>query len=52
MKLNFEVRRKGDELIIADAHFVLVAVRRDTFETVPIPEELHTRLAPYTTVIE
>ena len=50
MRLDLEVRRKGDELIIAHAHFVLVAVRRDTFETVPIPDELHTRLAPYTKV--
>jgi hypothetical protein len=23
-------------------------VKRDTFETVPIPDELRTRLAPYT----
>ncbi|MEP6636903.1 MAG: thioesterase family protein [Acidobacteriota bacterium] len=47
MRLNFEVRRKGQALLIAEAHFVLVAVRRDTFETVPIPDELKTRLAPY-----
>jgi YbgC/YbaW family acyl-CoA thioester hydrolase len=49
MRLDFEVRRKGDELIIASAHFVLAAVRRDTFETVPVPEALRIRLAPYTT---
>ncbi|MCA1635748.1 MAG: acyl-CoA thioesterase [Acidobacteria bacterium] len=48
LRLNFEVRRKGDAEIIAEAHFVLVAVRRDTFETVPLPEELKNRLAPYT----
>ncbi len=48
MRLNFEVRRKGEETIIAEAHFVLVAVRRDTFETVTIPVELKQRLAPYT----
>ena len=48
MRLDLEVRRKGDELIIADAHFVLASVRRDTFETVPIPEALRNRLAPYT----
>ena len=50
MRLDFEVRRKGDELVIAQAHFVLASVRRDTFETVPIPEELRNRLAPYTSV--
>ena len=48
LRLNFEVRRRGEEELIAEAHFVLVAVRRDTFETVPLPEELRERLAPYT----
>ena len=48
MHLNFEVRRKGEDLLIADAHFVLASVRRDTFETVPIPEELRVRLGLYT----
>jgi acyl-CoA thioesterase FadM len=47
MKLNFEVRRKGEEGLVASAHFVLAAVRRDTFEPVPVPEELRARLAPY-----
>lgn len=48
MRMDFEVRRKkGDEQIIAHAHFVLTSVRRDTFETVPIPDELRSRLAPY-----
>jgi acyl-CoA thioester hydrolase len=48
LRLDFEVRRNGGEELIANAHFVLVAVRRDTFETVPVPEELKRRLAPYT----
>ena len=48
LRLNFEVRRKGEDSLVAEAHFVLVAVRRDTFETVPVPEELKRRLAPYT----
>jgi YbgC/YbaW family acyl-CoA thioester hydrolase len=52
MHLNFEVRRKDEDELIADAHFVLASVRRDTFETVPIPEELKTRLAPYTSVVK
>ncbi len=47
MRLNFEVRRKGADRLIADAHFILAAVRRDTFETVPIPQELRQKLAPY-----
>jgi len=48
MKLNFELRRKSDEALVATAHFVLVAVRRDTFQSVPVPDELRARLAPYT----
>ena len=52
MHLNFEVRRKGEELLIAQAHFVLASVRRDTFETVPIPVELRARLKPYTKASE
>jgi YbgC/YbaW family acyl-CoA thioester hydrolase len=48
LRLNFEVRRKGEDDMLAEAHFVLVAVRRNTFESVPIPEELKGRLAPYT----
>jgi YbgC/YbaW family acyl-CoA thioester hydrolase len=48
LQLNFEVRRKGEDALVAEAHFILVAVRRDTFETVTIPDELKRRLAPYT----
>lgn len=47
MRLNFEVRRNGEDELIATAHFVLAAVKQDTFETVPIPAELRERLAPY-----
>ena len=47
MRLNFEVRRKGNEELIATAHFVLAAVNQDTFETVAIPSELREKLAPY-----
>ena len=48
LRLNFEVRRKNEPDIVAEAHFVLVSVRRDTFETVTVPDELRQRLAPYT----
>ena len=48
MRLNFEVRRQSDNALTATAHFVLVAVRRDTFQSAPLPEELKQRLAPYT----
>jgi acyl-CoA thioester hydrolase len=48
LRLNFEVRKKGESDLITDAHFVLVSVRRDTFETVPLPKELIQKLQPYT----
>lgn len=51
MRLNFEVRRNGEEEIVAEAHFVMAAVKRDTFETVPIPQQLREVLAPYTNSI-
>ena len=47
MRLDFEVRRNGEDELIATAHFVLAAVKQDTFETVPIPAELREQLAPY-----
>jgi acyl-CoA thioester hydrolase len=52
LRLNFEVRRKGEASLVAEAHFVLVAVRRDTFETVAVPDDLRRRLAPYTRPVE
>ncbi|MCA1614636.1 MAG: acyl-CoA thioesterase [Acidobacteria bacterium] len=48
LRLDFEVRRNGTDELVAEAHFVLVAVRRNTFESVPVPDELKRRLAPYT----
>jgi YbgC/YbaW family acyl-CoA thioester hydrolase len=50
MRLNFEVRRKGEETLVATAHFVMAAVKKDTFEKVRVPDELRARLAPYTAV--
>jgi acyl-CoA thioester hydrolase len=50
MRLNFEVRRKGEEALVCKAHFVLAAVNQETFEPVPIPEDLRTRLLPYTEI--
>ena len=48
LRLNFEVRRKGEPDLIATAHFVLVTVQRTTFKTIPVAEELRMRLSPYT----
>jgi acyl-CoA thioester hydrolase len=52
MLLNFEVRRQGEDELVATAHFVLAAVRKDTFESVPIPELLRQRLSPYLKLVE
>ena len=43
--MDFEVRRKEpdgavEEELIATAHFVLVAVRRDTLDPIPVPDDL------------
>ena len=48
LRLDFEVRRNGESELTARAHFVLVAVNRNNFQIVPVPEELKRRLAPYT----
>ena len=53
MRLNFEVRRKGDdgeleEGLIATAHFVLVSTSREGLLPVPLPEELRRAFGPYT----
>jgi len=53
LRLNFEVRRKDDDgeieaALIARAHFVLVAARRDNLQPVAVPEELRRALDPYT----
>ena len=48
IRLDFEVRRNGESELTAEAHFVLVAVDRNDFKSVPIPEDLKRRLAPYT----
>ena len=52
LRLDFEVRRKTphgtvEEGLIATAHFVLVAVRRDTLDPIPVPENLRSALAPF-----
>jgi YbgC/YbaW family acyl-CoA thioester hydrolase len=48
VRLDFEVRRNGESELTARAHFVLVAVDRNNFQSVPVPEDLKRRLAPYT----
>lgn len=52
IQLNFEVRRQGEEELVATAHFIMVAVRKDTLESVPIPDLLRERLNPYLKLVE
>lgn len=47
LRLEFEVRRQGETELIATAHFVLVTVRRNTFEKIKVPELLRHQLEPY-----
>ena len=46
--LNFEVRRVKDENLLAEGRFIMVAVDRKTFKSVPLPEELIAHLAQFT----
>src|SRR5262245_46320193 len=39
LTLNFEVKRVKDDQLTAEGRFVLVAVNRQTFKSVPLPEE-------------
>src|SRR6267143_781651 len=55
MLLNFEVRRKSsdgklEEDLIATAHFVMVATRRDGLQPVPVPDELRRAFETYTEI--
>lgn len=48
LRLNFEVRRQGEAELIANAHFVLVTVRRTNFDKIPVPDQMREQLSPYT----
>lgn len=48
IQLSFEVNRKGEEELIAEAKFVLVSVDREKFQPVPVPATLREKLEPFT----
>lgn len=50
--IEFRSPKKGESELVAEAHFVLVSVRRDTLETVPLPDELIQKLKAYTKPFE
>lgn len=46
--LDFEVRRKTDPAaIVATGRYVLVCVKQGTFEPLPVPKEIRSRIAKY-----
>ncbi len=49
-RLNFEVRRNGEEEMIASAHFVFATVDHNIFKSISVPEEMRQRLVPFTQV--
>jgi YbgC/YbaW family acyl-CoA thioester hydrolase len=47
LTLNFEVRRSKDDQLLAEGRFVMVAVDRKSFKSVPLPEELIAHLSRF-----
>jgi YbgC/YbaW family acyl-CoA thioester hydrolase len=47
--LKFEVRRSGEpeRMVVATGKYILVTVRRADFATVPVPDLVREKLAPY-----
>jgi YbgC/YbaW family acyl-CoA thioester hydrolase len=47
--LKFEVRRSGEtaRTVVATGKYILVTVRRADFATVPVPDLVRAKLAPY-----
>lgn len=47
LELRFVVVRPADQVITAEASYVLVAVDRDRLQPVPLPDAVRSALAPY-----
>lgn len=45
--VHFEVRSAARGTLILEAHTTMVTVRRDTFESIPVPEPIREKLSPY-----
>ena len=48
LRIDFEVRKRGDETIVADGCYVLVSVGHSDFKPCPLPTELREKLAQFT----
>lgn len=50
LTLNFEVWREQDQALLCEGRFVMVAVKRSDFTSIPLPPELIQDLAPFTLI--
>lgn len=46
-RLEFEIRRKGEEALLAEGYTVIATVSRETFKAVRLPEEIREGLRGY-----
>ena len=49
LRIDFEVRKRGENEVVADGCYVLVSVGHADFKTCSLPAELREKLAPYAT---
>ena len=49
LRIDFEVKKLNETVVVADGCYVLVAVGHGDFKPCPLPEELRIKLAQYTT---
>ncbi len=47
LTLNFEVYRAKDEILLAQGHFIMVAVSRKDFKSINLPQDLIEKLARF-----
>ncbi|MEW6734188.1 MAG: thioesterase family protein [Acidobacteriota bacterium] len=52
LTLNFQVHRAKDSQLLAEGRFVMVAVDRKNFQSVPLPEELVASLSRFSFPLE
>lgn len=47
IRIDFEVHRKGAPELVATGRYVIVAVGRDSFTPIPVPDVVRKRLEPF-----
>jgi len=48
LRIDFEVRKRGETAVVADGCYVLVSVGHSDFKPCPLPAELREKLAQFT----